>query len=167
MNNNILPQASVFDSIQYAVSSRIEAEHAEKAYQQAVQREQLENENRFIERLEKQTSDNKSSQEQQIELLKKLLSKKETQLNNDKLQELRKELWKDGKLLDDLITVPSSVNFEEDIISKYWKTFENVIPEMFSEYISQKSGKPYSITSINKWISKQKPPGLYRRKSKK
>ena len=90
-----------------------------------------------------------------------------TNAQNEKLQKLKNDLFAEGKLLDDLLTVPSSVNFESDIIARYWKAFDNVIPEMFTKYKKQKSGEPYSESSIIKWISNQKPIEKYRDKPKK
>jgi hypothetical protein len=56
---------------------------------------------------------------------------------NDKIRKLKQELNTEGLLLDDLITVPSSAGLEK-IAKKYWDSLENVIPEMFTDFICQK-----------------------------
>jgi len=82
----------------------------------------------------------------------------------DKIQIIKKELNSNGYLLDDLTTIPSSSNLETKVIARYWKSFDNITPEMFLEYTNQKTGEHYSINSIMKWISNQKPVGKYKDK---
>jgi hypothetical protein len=85
---------------------------------------------------------------------------------NEKILKLKQELNADGGLLDDLITVPPCTNLEA-ITEKYWKYFEYVTPEMFTEFICQSKNKPYSEATIIEAIKKTKPPVYHRKKTKK
>jgi len=86
--------------------------------------------------------------------------------SNEKILRIKQELNTAGSLLNDLITVPSSVSLEV-ITGKYWKNFDYVLPEMFAEFICQSRNKPYSIKSIKEAIKRTKPPAYLREKSKK
>ncbi|MDR2095489.1 MAG: hypothetical protein LBP76_08220 [Treponema sp.] len=111
---------------------------------------------------------------ERMEYAKESQSKQETQplekthpsQCNDKILKIKQELNAEGKLLDDLITVPSSAGLEK-IVEKYWEYLENVVPEMFTEFICQKKGKPYSMSSIREAIKRTKPIKKYKNKPKK
>ena len=94
------------------------------------------------------------------------IEKKPSTERDKRILELKRELNTEGSLLDDLITVPSSANLET-ITEKYWEKFENVIPEMFTEFICQSRNKPYSTNSIKEAIKRSKPPAYHREKPKK